>query len=294
MKHTLRTLASARSAGTKLTWLTCYDYSFAKAINETDVDLILVGDSGGMVSLGYSDTVPVSMDEMIMLCSAVRRGAPDKFLVGDMPKGSYEVSDEHAIVSAMRFAKESGVDAVKLEGGQSMAPRIQAIAKSGISVFGHIGLTPQSASSLGGYRVVGRGDEERQQLLDDAAAVQEAGAAALLLEALPPSLAGAVTETINIPVFGIGAGPNVDGQLLILHDLLGLFPDFRPKFAKCFIPDVIQEFTQSLATTGDQGLAESRPQPTDGLYELTRLAVQAFVFQTRDGVFPDAAYSYKD
>lgn len=294
MKHTLRSLVASRDTGVKLTWLTCYDYSFARVMSETDVDLLLVGDSGGMVTLGYSDTVPVTMDEMLSLCSAVRRGARNKFVVGDMPKGSYEVSDHEAIINAMRFLKDAGVDAIKLEGGRSMASRIKAISGSGIPVFGHIGLTPQSVAALGGYRVVGRDDGERHALLEDAIAVQEAGAVAVLLEAVPPSLSATITQSLDIPVFGIGAGANVDGQLLILHDLLGLYPDFRPKFAKCFVPEVIGEFVESVSTEVGKKMDTGHALPRDGVFELARLAAQAFIRETREGSFPSADYSYRD
>lgn len=293
MKQSLRSINAARASRIPLTWITCYDYSFARAISETDVDLILVGDSGGMVALGYPDTVPVTMNEMLVLTAAVRRGAPEKFIVGDMPKGSYEVNNDEAVTNAMRFCKVASADAVKLEGGVLMADRIAAISNSGIPVFGHIGLTPQSAATFGGYRVIGRDDAEGTRVIEDALAVQEAGAVSILLEALPPSLAGRVTETLDIPVFGIGAGPNVDGQLLILHDLLGLYPNFRPKFAKCFVPEVIDGFTESLGTLStDPASHQDRPQ--DGLYELAKRAVNAYVADTRAGVFPTAEFSYAE
>jgi len=246
-----------------------------------------------MVALGYPDTVPVTMNEMLVLTAAVRRGAPEKFIVGDMPKGSYEVNNDEAVTNAMRFCKEASADAVKLEGGVLMADRIAAISNSGIPVFGHIGLTPQSAATFGGYRVIGRDDAEGTRVIEDALAVQEAGAVSILLEALPPSLASRVTETLDIPVFGIGAGPNVDGQLLILHDLLGLYPNFRPKFAKCFVPDVIDGFTESLGTLStDPASRQDRTQ--DGLYELAKRAVNAYVADTRAGVFPTAEFSYAE
>jgi len=290
MRQNLRTLTIAKSNSKPITWLTCYDYSFARVLNETDLDLILVGDSGGMVALGYSDTVPVTMDEMIMLTSAVRRGAPDKFIIGDMPKGSYEVNNDDAISNAMRFVKEAGADAIKLEGGVSMAERIAAISKSGIPVFGHIGLTPQSAVARGGYRVVGRESGEGKKVMEDALAVQEAGAVAVLLEALPPTLSQAITSSLNIPVLGIGAGPHVDGQLLILHDLLGLYPDFRPKFAQCFIPDVLDSFQESIAISRE----DARSERLDGLRELSRLAVESFILATQNRSFPGDTYSYSD
>lgn len=294
MKQSLRGLRTGVEQGTPLTWLTCYDYSFARALNETDLDLILVGDSGGMVSLGYTDTVPVSMEEMLMLTSAVRRGAPDKFVVGDMPKGSYEVSDELAVINAMRFAKEAGADAVKLEGGLSMTDRIAAITKGGITVFGHVGLTPQSTTALGGYRVMGRDDEEAQDILADAIAVEEAGAAAILLEALPPSVAQKVSSTLNIPVFGIGAGPFVHGQLLILHDLLGLYPDFRPKFAKCFVPSILEDFVVANRDSSNSTPPRREGPRQDGFFELAKRAAQSYVDDVRAGIFPDDTYSYSE
>lgn len=290
-RQTISSLHRAKRERTPLTWLTCYDYSFARALNDTELDLILVGDSGGMVALGYPDTSPVSMEEMLILASAVRRGAPDKFLVGDMPRGSYERSNETAIDHAMAFSKLAGVDAVKLEGGTNMASRVSAIAKSGISVIGHIGLTPQSASALGGYRVVGRESDEAQRIRDDARALEAAGAVALLLEALPPSLGREISSELNIPVLGIGAGPHVDGQLLILHDLLGLYPDFRPKFARCFVPDVLDGFSQSLYGP-DADLEARQRNRTDGLLELTRRAVSEFINATRAGTFPDERFCY--
>jgi 3-methyl-2-oxobutanoate hydroxymethyltransferase len=274
-----------------LTWLTCYDYSFAAILNNTELDLILVGDSGGMVVLGYDDTVPVTMDEMIMLASSVRRGAPNKFIVGDMPKGSYESSDELAISNAMRFCKEAGCDAVKLEGGFAMASRIRAIVQSGIPVIGHLGLTPQSASAFGGYRVVGKKEDEALRIKDDVEVLENSGAFAILIEAVPPNIAKNVAEDAQSIIFGIGAGKHLDGQLLILHDLLGIFPKFRPKFAKCFIPDVIDSFSNHLRGSGDL-LSLGRMQRKDGVAEISRLAVEKFISEVRSGNFPTDVYSY--
>jgi 3-methyl-2-oxobutanoate hydroxymethyltransferase len=255
--------------------------------------MILVGDSGGMVALGYTDTVPVTMNEMILLASSVRRGAPDKFIVGDMPKGSYEASDYDAVQNAMRFAKEAGCDAVKLEGGSKMSSRVRAIVDSGIPVIGHIGLTPQSSASLGGYRVVGRDDKEGKELLSSMKALEDAGVFAILVEALPPILAGKLTEESNLLVLGIGAGPLTDGQLLILHDALGLYPHFRPKFAKNYIPEVISEFNNSCLGEADL-VTFGRLTRKDGLHELTRLAVAKFVSEVKAREFPTDLYSYKN
>lgn len=255
--------------------------------------MILVGDSGGMVALGYSDTVPVSMDEMILLASSVRRGAPDKFIVGDMPKGSYEASDYDAVSNAMRFVKEAGCDAIKLEGSGLMATRAKAIVESGIPVVGHIGLTPQSSAAFGGYRVVGRGKDELENLHSAIKELETAGAFAILLEAIPPEAAKKLTQKANSIILGIGAGKFLDGQLLILHDLLGLFPNFRPKFAKNYIPEIITDFHENISSQTDL-VTFGRETRRDGLHEITRLAVNSFVEEVKAGLFPTETYSYKD
>ena len=293
LKHNTKSLAEMRVAGHQISWLTCYEYSFATALNETSLDMILVGDSGGMVALGYGDTVPVSMDEMILLSSAVRRGAPNKFIVGDMPKGSYEASDYDAINNAMRFVKEAGCDAVKLEGASAMTSRAKAIVESGIPVIGHIGLTPQSSASFGGYRVVGRDSDELELLQFSIRDLEVAGVFAILLEAIPPNAAKILTEGANSIIFGIGAGKFTHGQLLILHDLLGLYPTFRPKFAKCFVPEVLAIFGADLAAQEDLA-AYGRSTRKDGLHEITRLAVETYVSEVKNKTFPTDNYSYKD
>ncbi len=293
MKQNIKSLIELKSSNQPITWLTCYDYSFATALNATDLDMILVGDSGGMVLLGYSDTVPVSMDEMIYMASAVRRGAPNKFIVGDMPKGSYEASDFDAVNNAMRFVKEAGCDAVKLEGGSVMSNRVKAISDSGIPVVGHIGLTPQTSAAFGGYRVVGRGADELEGLRQDIQKLEQSGVFAILLEAVPPSASRSLTLESKCIVFGIGAGSHTHGQLLILHDLLGLFPSFRPKFAKCYIPEVLLAFAKTLEQEIDVN-SFGRLSRKDGLHELTRMAVERYVDQVRSGIFPGDMFSYKD
>jgi 3-methyl-2-oxobutanoate hydroxymethyltransferase len=293
MKHNIVSLDEKKMSADPISWLTCYDYSLATALNVTELDMILVGDSGGMVVLGYSDTVPVSMDEMIHLASVVRRGAPDKFIVGDMPKGSYEASDYDAVNNAMRFVKESSCDAIKLEGSGVMASRAKAIVDAGIPVIGHIGLTPQSSSAFGGYRVVGRGDEELKRLHNSVEQLEKAGVFGILLEAIPPHSAELLTKKSTSIIFGIGAGKFTHGQLLILHDLLGLYPNFRPKFAKNYVPQVIPKFSSSVSAENDL-IAFGRSTRKDGLHELARLAVEAYVDEVSSGLFPDEAYSYKD
>ena len=291
MKENTRTLNKKFESGERLTWLTCYDYSFARVIDSTDIDMILVGDSGGMVALGYKDTTPVTMEEMIMLSSAVRRGAPNKFIVGDMPKGSYEVSDEDAVRNAMRFVKESGCDAVKLEGdNEKILSRVKAIVESGIVVIGHIGLTPQSLAQQGGYRVVGRDKKEISRLEDGVRSLIKSGVFSILLEAVPPNLAQNISSESNIIIFGIGAGEFVHGQLLILHDLIGLFPDFRPKFAKCFVPQIISKYEE-----GKTNILENiEAFKNDGVFYISKLAIEAFVTDVKNGKFPSNQFSYKN
>lgn len=291
MKRNLNSLRAMRDKGEKITWLTCYDYSFASVLESTELDLILVGDSGGMVLLGYSDTTPVSMDEMLLMCKAVRRGARNKFIVGDMPKGSYEVSDAEAVNNAMRFVKEAGCDAVKLEGGSGMCSRVQAITRSGIPVIGHIGLTPQTSSQFGGYRVVGKKDSEAKELTKHAKDLEEAGAFAILFEAIPPAVAAELTKVLNSITFGIGAGSATDGQLLILHDLLGLYPDFRPKFAKCYVPAIVNDYLESLHSLKDL-IAYGRETRKDGLREISHRAVERYIHEVKNGTFPNEHFSY--
>jgi 3-methyl-2-oxobutanoate hydroxymethyltransferase len=253
--------------------------------------MILVGDSGGMTVLGYEDTVPVTMEEMLFLCKAVRKGAPDKFIVGDMPKGSYEISDALAVENAMRFVKESGCDAIKLEGSGVMVDRLHAISSAGIPVIGHIGLTPQTSSQFGGYRVVGRTSSEAEKLREDALKIQAAGAFMILLEATPVEIGASITGSLDIVCMGIGAGGKTDGQLLILHDLLGWYPTFRPKFAKCYVPEVLPEFLQSISEVSDL-IQYGRESRLDGFARLIFLAVNAFIDDVENGRFPGSNYTY--
>ncbi|MDR7542732.1 MAG: 3-methyl-2-oxobutanoate hydroxymethyltransferase [Armatimonadota bacterium] len=231
-KPTILDLLERKRSGRKITMVTAYDYAFATLVDAVDIDMILVGDSGAMTTLGYETTVPVSMDEMLTMARAVARGARHTFLVGDMPFLSYEVSADRAVENAGRFLKEAGMDAVKLEGGRRSAATVGAIVRAGIPVMGHIGLTPQSISQLGGFRVQGRDVDSARALVEDALALQEAGVFSIVLEAVPAALGRMITEAIRVPTIGIGAGPDCDGQVLVLHDLLGLFERFVPKFVK--------------------------------------------------------------
>ena len=221
-----------KKEGTKVTWLTSYDFPTAQFVEAADIDMILVGDSLGMCVYGYEGTVPVTMDQCIVHCEAVRRGAPNTFVIGDMPFMSYQVSDEAAVANAGRFLKETGVDAIKLEGGVRVVSRIKAILDAGIVVCGHIGLTPQSSGQLGGHKAQGRNVESARLVIEDALAIEAAGAQLLLIEAVPPEVADFITRKLSIPVYSIGAGPLCDGQLLIVSDLIGQFQAFTTKFVK--------------------------------------------------------------
>ncbi len=225
----------------KVTWLTSYDFPTAQFAEAAGLDMILVGDSLGMCVYGYKGTVPVTMDQCIVHCDAVRRGAPNTFVVGDMPFMSYQISDEDAVYNAGRFLKEADVDAIKLEGGTRVASQIKAIVEAGIVVIGHIGLTPQSSGALGGHKAQGRTSKDAAIVVEDAMAVQKAGAQMLLVEAVPPEVAQYIADTLTIPVFSIGAGKECDGQLLIVSDLIGQFQAFTPKFVKkyCDVATII-------------------------------------------------------
>lgn len=231
-KKSILDLHEMKRAGEPITWLTAYDYPTATFEESAGVDMILVGDSLGMCVYGYPGTVPVTLDQCIVHCEAVRRGAPGTFIVGDMPFGSYQVSDAEAVRSAVRFHKEAGVDAVKLEGGVRVVSRVRALLDAGMVVCGHIGLTPQSSGQLGGHKAQGRTLESARLVVEDARALAEAGVQLLLLEAVPPEVAGFIRAELSIPVLGIGAGVDVDGQLLIVSDVLGTFQAFTPKFVK--------------------------------------------------------------
>lgn len=254
----------ARKGVEKITMLTAYDASFARLLESAQVDMLLVGDSVGMVVLGYDSTVPVTMDEMIHHAKAVRRGAPATMLVGDMPFLSYQVSRQAAIANAGRFFKEAGCDAVKLEGGREVCKAVRAIVDAGMPVMGHIGLTPQTAGKLGGFKVQGKDVQSARRLLEEARALEEAGVFSLVLECIPVGLAGLISEELRIPTIGIGAGVSCDGQVLVTHDLLGLFEKFMPSFVKNYI----------------------------NLAPEIKKAVSSFVTEVKDETFPDEQHSF--
>jgi len=234
-KMTLPGLYKKVEEGKPITWLTCYDYPTAYMQDQAGVDMILVGDSLGMTMLGYDSTLPVTMDDMIRHAAAVRRGAPNVWLVGDMPYMTYQPSVESAIRNAGRFMAEAGCDCIKLEGGAAMADRIKGIVDAGIPAIGHLGLTPQSASALGGFKLQGKSAALAKKILDDAKALEEAGAFCILLELVPDRLCKLITERAeNCIIMSLGSGPDAHGQLLIYHDALALYPKFKPRMAKIF------------------------------------------------------------
>ena len=234
-KVTIAYLIDKMENGNKITMMTAYDYPTAGLVDQAGIDTILVGDSLAMVMLGYESTVPVTMDEMIHHCKAVSRGAKASFIIGDMPFLSYQVSIEKAVENAGRFIKEAACDAVKLEGGSEMAPVVKAVVDAGIPVCAHIGLTPQTATKLSGFKVQGKDAESARELVQSAKDLEEAGAFMIVMECIPDLVAARITKELNIPTIGIGAGKDCDGQVLVYHDLVGLFERFTPKFVKQYV-----------------------------------------------------------
>jgi 3-methyl-2-oxobutanoate hydroxymethyltransferase len=260
---TLSRLAEKKALGEPIAMVTAYDYPSAQVAEEAGVDLVLVGDTGAMTVLGYPSTVPVSLDELLMLAAAVRRGLSTPLLIGDLPFGSYEASDEEAIRSAQRFVKEAGCDAVKLERGGTSAERARAMVDAGIPVMGHVGLTPQTATALGGYRSQGRTAERGLAVMRDALALQEAGCFAIVFEAIPSALAEVIVPRLHIPVIGIGAGPATDGQVLVFHDLLGIYDGHVGRFVKRYA-DVRGEMVRGLKAFVADVRERRYPEPEHG------------------------------
>lgn len=265
MKNTAATLMSQKQSGEKITMLTAYDYTTACIADECGVNSILVGDSLGMVMLGYDTTLPVTMEDMIHHTKAVSRGAKNAFIVGDMPFMSYQTSVYDAVVNAGRLIKEGGAHAVKLEGGAAVCPQIKAIVDSSIPVVAHLGLTPQSVNAFGGFKVQGKTYDKAKQIIDDALKIQKAGACAVVLECVPADLAAIITEKLTIPTIGIGAGAQCDGQVLVYQDMLGMTAGHTPKFAKLF---------------ADVGT-------------LMREGFKAYISETQSGEFPAAEHTFK-
>ncbi len=244
---TVKDILQKKREKKKITALTAYDYPFAKILDEAGIDIILVGDSLGNVILGYENTLPVSMDEMIHHAKAVSKAAKNALLIGDMPFMSYQASQNRCMENAGRFIKEAGVKAVKLEGGKSVAEKIETLNGVGIPVMGHVGLTPQSIHKFGGYKVQGKDKISVEQILKDAEAIEKAGAFSIVLEGIPYTLAKKITEALSIPTIGIGAGPYCDGQILVTHDLLGMSGEFKPKFVRRYAEtakDILKAVTE--------------------------------------------------
>ncbi|HLI59793.1 MAG TPA: 3-methyl-2-oxobutanoate hydroxymethyltransferase [Solirubrobacteraceae bacterium] len=275
---TLPRLADKKRLGEPIVMITAYDYPSARVAEQAGVDVVLVGDSGAMTVLGYPSTVPVSLEEMLMLAAAARRGLSTPLLVADLPFGSYEQSDAQAIASAQRFVKEAGVDAVKLERGGTSAERARAIVQAGIPVMGHLGLTPQTATALGGYRAQGRTASAALALARDARALAEAGCFALVLEAIPAAVTAELMPRLEIPVIGIGAGDATDGQVLVFHDLLGLHDGHVARFAKRYA-DIGAEMVAGVARYADEVRHGAFPAP-EHFYSIDDAELRAF----RDGL----------
>ena len=262
---TVLKLREMKESGEKIAMLTAYDYPFASIVDEASIEIILVGDSLGMVVLGYDSTIPVTLEDIIRHTQAVARGTKNAMVVADMPFLTYQVSPSQALLNAGRLIQEGGAQAVKLEGGREVAQTVHTIVSAGIPVMGHIGLTPQSVHQLGGYKVQGRTEEAAKRLKEDAQILQEAGAFSIVLEAVPVDLAREITESLNIPTIGIGAGPYCDGQVLVLHDLLGVFQRFTPKFVKRY------------AEIG----------------KMARKAIEEYKDEVKKGLFPTEEHSYR-
>jgi 3-methyl-2-oxobutanoate hydroxymethyltransferase len=259
----LSTLAEKKALGEPVVMVTAYDYPSAQVAEEAGVDVVLVGDSGAMTVLGHPSTVPVTLEELLMLAQAVRRGLSTPLMIGDMPFGSYEASNEEAIHNAQRFIKEAACDAVKIERGGTSVERARALVGAGIPVMGHVGLTPQTATALGGYRSQGRTAERALDVLHDAVALQEAGCFALVFEAIPSALTEAIMPRMEIPVIGIGAGGATDGQVLVFHDLLGIYDGHAARFVKRYA-NVRDEMIRGVTAFADEVRARRYPEPEHG------------------------------
>jgi 3-methyl-2-oxobutanoate hydroxymethyltransferase len=273
---TLPQLAEKKRLAEPIVMITAYDYPSGQVAEAAGVDLVLVGDSGAMTVLGYPSTVPVSVDEMLMLASATRRGLSTPLLVGDLPFGSYEASDSQAIATAQRFVKEAGCDAVKLEGGgPTPVARARAIVDAGIPVMGHVGLTPQTATALGGYRAQGRTAQRALQVAGEAFALEQAGCFAIVFEAIPAAVADILVPRLEIPVIGIGAGPGTDGQVLVLHDLLGIYDGHAPRFAKRY-GDLRAQMVAAVGEYADE-VRNQRFPAAEHTYSIDPAELDAFV-----------------
>jgi 3-methyl-2-oxobutanoate hydroxymethyltransferase len=260
---TLSKLVEKKALGEPIAMVTAYDYPSAQVAEEAGVDVVLVGDTGAQVELGYPSTVPVTLDEMLVLASAVRRGLTTPLLIGDLPFGTYETSNEQAVTSAQRYVKEAGCDAVKLERGGTSAERAKAIVDAGIPAMGHVGLTPQTATALGGYRSQGRTAERALEVAEEALTLEEAGCFAIVFEAIPSEVTEALMPRLEIPVIGIGAGPATDGQVLVLHDLLGIYTGRVARFVKRYA-DIREQMVAGVSAFAEEVRGRRYPEPEHG------------------------------
>jgi 3-methyl-2-oxobutanoate hydroxymethyltransferase len=274
-KVTLPQVAEMKRAGEPIVMVTAYDYPSAQIVDEAGVDIVLVGDTAAMVVLGHDATTPVGMEEMLMMASAVRRGLERPLLIGDLPFGSYERSNEQAIENAQRFVKEAGCDAVKLERGGLSTERARAIVRSGIPVMGHVGLTPQTATALGGFKAQGKTAEAAAKLCEEALALQAIGCFAIVFEAIPSAVTEALMPKLEIPVIGIGAGPATDGQVLVLHDLLGVYAGHKPKFVKAFA-DVRSESLKGVREYTEEVRSRTFPNEDQHTYSIPQEELEEF------------------
>jgi 3-methyl-2-oxobutanoate hydroxymethyltransferase len=272
---TVPQLAEMKRAGERIVMVTAYDYPSAQIVEEAGVDVVLVGDTAAMVVLGHDATTPVGMEEMLVMASAVRRGLDRPLLIGDMPFGSYERTNEQAIENAQRFVKEAGCDAVKLERGGPSVDRARAIVRSGIPVMGHVGLTPQTASALGGFKAQGRTAEAAAKLTEEALALQSVGCFAIVFEAIPSAVTEALMPKLEIPVIGIGAGPATDGQVLVLHDLLGVYAGHKPKFVKRYA-NIRDESLKGLRSYAEEVRAGRFPNEEEHTYSMPPEELEEF------------------
>jgi 3-methyl-2-oxobutanoate hydroxymethyltransferase len=272
---TLPHLIEMKRAGEPIVMVTAYDYPSAQIVDEAGVDVVLVGDTAAMVVLGYDATTPVGMEEMLMMASAVRRGLEHALLIGDMPFGSYEGSNEQAVENAQRFVKEAGCAAVKLERGGSSVERARAIVRAGIPVMGHVGLTPQTATVLGGFKAQGRTAEAAAKLTEEALALESVGCFAIVFEAIPAAVTEALVPKLKIPVIGIGAGPAADGQVLVLHDLLGVYSGHRPRFVKQFA-NVREESLKGVRAYTEEVRARSYPDDQQHTYSIPQEELEEY------------------
>ena len=279
-KNSVLTFRQKKQRGEPISVMTAYDYPTGRLVDQAGIDAILVGDSVGMVVLGYPTTLPVTMEAMLHHCQAVARGAKNALLIGDMPFLSYQVSIPEAVRNAGRFLQEAGMDAVKLEGGRERVEAIRAILQTGIPVMGHLGLTPQSVHQLGGFRPQGKLTDAARKLLEDAQNLEEAGCFSIVLESIPDRLAKFISERIHIPTIGIGAGAGCDGQVLVLHDLLGLFEDFKPKFAKQYV-NLYDIILQALISYREEVENRSFPAPEHSI-DMSDEEWQKFLGQVKD------------